>query len=140
MGFVSLVSDVLSEYGFRVDPVLDADLDAPEQSYDAVWVAVDDDALIGSVAIRRIGDGGVAELKRMYLRPSMRGRGLGRALLAEAVRWASAAGCRSIVLDTSPAMAAAQGLYESVGFRRTGTRTEVGPTDERCEVLYELVL
>ena len=134
------MSDVLSEFGFRVDPVLDADLDAPEQSYGAVWVAVEDGALIGSVAVRRIGDSDVAELKRMYLRPSWRGRGLGRALLAEAVGWATSNGCRSIVLDTSPAMTAAQALYESVGFKRTGTRTEVGPTDERCEVLYELEL
>ena len=136
---MALVSDVLAEYGFRVDPVLDADLEAPDRSYAAVWVAVEEDVVVGSVAVRTLGDGRVAELKRMYLRPSTRGRGLGRALLAEATGWASAHGCASMVLDTSPAMAAAQKLYESVDFQRTGTRTEVGATDERCEVLYELV-
>jgi ribosomal protein S18 acetylase RimI-like enzyme len=44
------------------------------------------------------------------------------------------------VLDTSTAMTAAQHLYKSAGFARTGTRTETGAHDSRCEVLYKLDL
>jgi GNAT superfamily N-acetyltransferase len=60
----------------------------------------------------------------MYLQPEHRGRGLGRTLLNHAIHWAKDRGCRSIVLDTSTAMTAAQRLHESAGFARTGTRTE----------------
>src|SRR5215831_11850830 len=55
-------------------------LDDPGAIYAALWVAVDGDAVVGSVALRDLG-GGAVELKRMYLRPDQRGRGLGRQLL-----------------------------------------------------------
>jgi ribosomal protein S18 acetylase RimI-like enzyme len=104
-----------------------------------VWVAIDDDHLVGSIAIRLLDDG-QAQLKRMYLQPEHRGRGLGRTLLSHAIHWARDRGCQAIVLDTSTAMTAAQRLYESAGFSRTGTRTEAGANDSRCEVLYRLDL
>lgn len=143
-GFARLVASVLGEYGFVVDPVLEADLDDPARAYGAVWVARDPDGgggdLVGSVAIRVLDGGDMAELKRMYLDPAYRGQGIGRALLNRAIDWARDRGCRVIVLDTSGAMVAAKGLYESAGFVRTGTRTEVGEHDSRCEVLYRLEL
>jgi GNAT superfamily N-acetyltransferase len=139
-GFAHLVARVLAEYGFNVDAILEADLKHPETRYQGMWVAVHDDNVIGSVAVRLLDDGKVAELKRMYLQREHRGRGLGRALLNHAVHWAEHRGCRSIVLDTSTAMTAAQHLYESAGFARTGTRTETGAHDSRCEVLYRLDL
>jgi putative acetyltransferase len=138
--FAQLVATVLTEYGFSVDPILEADLEHPEISYQGVWVAIDKDRLVGSVAIRFLDDVKTAELKRMYLQPEYRGRGLGRTLLNHAIRWAKDRGCQVVVLDTSTAMTAAQGLYESAGFCRTGTRTEAGAHDSRCEVLYKLVL
>jgi ribosomal protein S18 acetylase RimI-like enzyme len=138
-GFAQLVATVLAEYGFSVDPILEADLEHPEISYQGVWVAIDDDHLVGSIAIRLLDDG-QAQLKRMYLQPEHRGRGLGRTLLSHAIHWARDRGCQAIVLDTSTAMTAAQRLYESAGFSRTGTRTEAGANDSRCEVLYRLVL
>jgi ribosomal protein S18 acetylase RimI-like enzyme len=139
-GFARLVSDTLAEYGFTVDPVLEADLDDPQARYQAIWVATQNDQVVGSVAMRVLEDGTTAELKRMYLQSSYRGRGLGRALLDEAITWARQGPCRTIVLDTSQAMITAQRLYESVGFQRTGTRTEQGAQDSRCEVLYALAL
>jgi putative acetyltransferase len=139
-GFTQLVSEVLAEYGFQVDPVLEADLDDPQNAYGAVWVAEDGDKVIGSVAVRLLGDGAQAELKRMYLRPTHRGRGIGRSLLSHAIDWAASQGCHSVVLDTSASMLAAQGLYRSVGFVQTGTRTENGSRHSRCEVLYKLDL
>jgi putative acetyltransferase len=138
--FAHLVATVLAEYGFHIDPILDADLEHPDTIYQGIWVAVHNDRIIGSVAVRLLNDGMAAELKRMYLQPEHRGRGLGHALLSHAVQWTKDRGCRSIVLDTSTAMTAAQHLYESTGFARTGTRTETGAHDSRCEILYKLDL
>ena len=60
---------------------------------------------------------GVGELKRMYVRPEFRGRGLGRALFESLLAEASIAGYRSIQLDSAGFMHAAHGLYRSAGFR-----------------------
>lgn len=139
-GFARLVAHVLAEYGFTVDPILEADLQDPPARYGAIWVACDDGRVVGSVAMRILDDGQTAELKRMYLEPSYRGIGLGRDLLGRAVTWARQQRCRAVVLDTSEAMTAAQGLYRSAGFSQTGTRTERGAQGSRCEVLYSLEL
>ena len=66
-GFAQLVATVLAEYGLSIDPILEADLDHPDTSYDGIWVAVHNDLVIGSIAIRSLDDGTIAELKRMYL-------------------------------------------------------------------------
>src|ERR671934_429885 len=135
-GFRSLVSDTLREFGFEPDPAFDGDLDDPGSSYAALWIALDGDEVVGSVALRDLGDGAV-ELKRMYLRPDQRGRGLGRELLALALAWSREQGARVVRLDTSERMVAAQRLYEAYGFRRVpGT----APRQGQCRLLYELRL
>lgn len=119
--------------------MIDRDLQDPLGHYDALWIAEDGGRVIGSVAMRLLGPD-EAELKRMYLTPDSRGRGLGRRLLGLALGWAQEHGVNTVRLDTTQEMHAAQGLYESAGFTRTGTRTEVGERDSRCEILYALDL
>jgi putative acetyltransferase len=135
-GFRSLVTETLREFGFEPDPKLDADLEDPAATYAALWVAVDGDAVVGSVALRDVGDGAV-ELKRMYLRPDQRGRGLGKQLLALALDWARANEMRAVRLDTSERMVAAQRLYEANGFERVPGDA---PRQGQCRLLYELRL
>lgn len=137
--FRALVVAVLREFGMREDPVLDADLVTPLDTYDAVWVATRDGEVVGSVALRASGEEAFY-LKRMYVRSDLRGAGLGKALLATALDHARTRGARAVHLDTSTSMEAAQRLYERAGFRRSGTRTEQGTHDSRCEVLYTLDL
>lgn len=84
--------------------------------YDALLVARDDAGeLVGSVAIKRLPDG-TAELKRLYVRSSGRGMGLGKTLAAAAVQRGRELGYKTMRLDTLPRMEAALAIYASLGF------------------------
>ena len=135
-GFAGLVADTLREFGFEPDPTLDADLDDPAGTYAALWIVAAADEVIGSVALRDLGDGSY-QLKRMYLRSGYRGRGVGRRLLAPALDWARANGACVVTLDTTEAMLAARRLYESVGFVQVPGEA---PRQGQRRLLYELRL
>ncbi|WP_308126424.1 GNAT family N-acetyltransferase [Rhodococcoides corynebacterioides] len=60
---------------------------------------------------------GDAEIKRMYVRPQARGRGVARAVLAAVERSATEAGRRRLVLETGLRQPEAIGLYTSSGYR-----------------------
>lgn len=64
----------------------------------------------------RAGD---AELKRMYVDPAERGRGLSRLVLAELERTAAAAGRRRMILETGDEQPVAIALYTSAGYAPT---------------------
>jgi molybdopterin-guanine dinucleotide biosynthesis protein A/GNAT superfamily N-acetyltransferase len=135
-GFRALVADTLREFGFTPDPELDSDLDDPAGSYEALWVALLSDHVVGSVALRRLTPDEV-ELRRMYLRPELRGRGAGRRLLELALDWARGHGARAVKLDTTERMEAARRLYEAHGFVRVHG---AAPRQGQQRLLYELRL
>jgi ribosomal protein S18 acetylase RimI-like enzyme len=69
----------------------------------------------GCAGIRR-SEPGAAELKRMYIKPAQRHKGLGAQLLEEAVNLAKELGYKKIRLDTMPSMISAIRLYRAKGF------------------------
>jgi len=74
-----------------------------------------DDELVGCVAFRAL-DRSTAEMKRLYVRPSGRGMGLGRRLVEAAISAARQTGHAELRLDTLASMEAAQALYRVMGF------------------------
>lgn len=83
----------------------------------ALWVAWDGDAAVGCLALQELALD-TAELKRMYVAPEARGRGVARRLAEHAIAAATAFGYSRLRLGTLTTMHAAQRLYASVGFRR----------------------
>jgi GNAT superfamily N-acetyltransferase len=94
------------------------DLEEVVEGRGAFLVAYSSGKPLGCGAIRRL-DGNTAEIKRMYVEPSARGRGVGRVVLraleAEARRLE---GVDRIVLETGERQLEALGLYRSAGFVR----------------------
>ena len=70
----------------------------------------------GCIALRPI-DNEICEMKRLFVRPTHRGSGLGRTLVEAIIEEARGIGYRRMRLDTMPVMGGAQKLYESLGFR-----------------------
>jgi ribosomal protein S18 acetylase RimI-like enzyme len=74
-----------------------------------------DDVPLGCGALRTF-ETDVGEIKRLYVRPAARGRGVGAALLTALLAQAEAFGFARVRLDTAPELTAALALYRRFGF------------------------
>ena len=72
--------------------------------------------IAGCACLRKIGED-IGEIKRMYVKPEFRRKGIGRSLLQAIIHEARQIGYSKIRLDTAPFAKAAQALYRSLGFQ-----------------------
>ena len=91
--------------------------------YGRLFLASAGTDVIGCACARTIRPG-LAEIKRVYVRPHQRGSGTGRALMQTLIADLRDAGYTAIRLDTGTFMTAAQKLYRSFGF------TDIEPYEE----------
>ena len=84
----------------------------------AFILAEDEGQYLACIGVRRFSDD-IGEIKRLYVAPAARGRGLGRVLVERIISAARQIGYRSVLLDTLPFMKEAQALYLSLGFKPT---------------------
>lgn len=81
-----------------------------------VWVALEGERIVGSIAIDGEGEDGAAVLRCFILDDSARGKGAGKRLLAEAIKFCDECGFTETKLWTFKGLEAARKLYEDVGF------------------------
>jgi len=123
---IDLVRMLFCEYGASLGFSLcfqsfDAELAALPGEYapleGRLLLAFCDSTPAGCVAMRKIEDG-ICEMKRLYVRPEFRGRGLGRDLVLTLIEQARQSPYERMRLDTIAAsMTEAVGLYRSLGFQ-----------------------
>lgn len=81
-----------------------------------LYLAYSGSDVVGCIAMREIGPG-ICEMKRLYLRESARGKGVGNRLIERVIENAKEIGYKKMRLDTyPPKMAKAVNLYRSHGF------------------------
>jgi putative acetyltransferase len=78
-------------------------------------IATWSDEAVACGGLRKLEDG-ICEMKRLYLRPAFRGKGIGRALALSLMEGARSLGYRKMRLVTLPFMTEARSLYRSLGF------------------------
>ena len=80
-------------------------------------LATHEDVLVGCVALHKL-EAGICEMKRLYVRPQFRGKGLGKVLTERAIAEARQLGYQQLRLDTVESeMRTAVAMYRTLGFR-----------------------
>ncbi|MSP92823.1 MAG: GNAT family N-acetyltransferase [Myxococcales bacterium] len=139
---IDLVARVLGEFALTFGDGSSTDLQmrALPQSYveagGMFWVALSQSGhVVGTCGVYPVAPA-TLELRKMYVEPELRGRGVGARLLAEAVAFARAHGTTRLVLDTTEQMKAAIAFYEMNGFVRDDAQVR----GERCSRGYSMTL
>ena len=86
-------------------------------------LALDENKPIGCVALRKL-EKDICEMKRLYIKPEMRGIGLGEQLVRTVIDEAVKIGYMKMRLDTVPKMKEAIDLYSKIGFKEVGPYRE----------------
>ncbi|HKA83238.1 MAG TPA: helix-turn-helix domain-containing GNAT family N-acetyltransferase [Acidimicrobiales bacterium] len=105
--YEALVARIVADFGEHRDP-----------ARERAWIADLDGEPVGCVlCVRR--DDETAQLRILLVDPAVRGLGIGARLVEECIRFARAAGYRSMVLWTNDVLVSARRIYEAAGFALT---------------------
>ena len=132
-----VISDVLAEYGLPWQPTeADRDVIAVEQAYlqsgGEFWVVELQGNIVGTAAYYPIARGEQAvEIRKMYLLPEVRGKGLGKYLLHQLENAIAEKGFREIWIETASVLSEAVILYKNNGYQPTS-----GVETARCDLVY----
>jgi putative acetyltransferase len=122
----AIIRQVMPEFGADGPgfALHDPEVDHMSRAYSipgaAYFVVVDEGGMVvggAGVAALDGGEPGVCELRKMYFRPEVRGKGTGEALLRHCLTTAKALGYRTCYLETLTGMDQAIRLYTKVGFK-----------------------
>lgn len=107
------------EFGVAITREAQPDLaDIPafyQQGNGNFWLAARSGTVVGTIALKDIGNGQAA-LRKMFVRRQERGSGVAKALLDTALAWARTRGVTDIFLGTTALYLAAHRFYEKNGF------------------------
>jgi GNAT superfamily N-acetyltransferase len=120
----SYIAEIEKTFGYdstRAVPVTDEDFDPPTGQF--LVVRDERGAAVGCGAVRLL-DPATAEVKRMWVSPTMRGRGAGWALLQALESAAVALGATKGVLDTNVTLTSALALYRANGWHEVPAYNE----------------
>lgn len=134
----NIISSVLAEYGLGWEPDgADEDVLKVEEFYQKVggefWVIEHQGKLLGTAAYYPIKRGNkAAEIRKMYLLPEVRSKGLGKFLLKELETRIKECKFQEIWVETATVLQEAVKLYENNGYQLT-----TGVETERCDRVYK---
>lgn len=90
-----------------------------------VWLATLAADVVGCIALRPLGSiAGAGEVKRLYVQPEVRGRGIAAELYRALEHYAQECGYEWLFLDTTDEMVAAQRFYAALGYQLTARYNE----------------
>lgn len=115
-----IVEIFTNEYGYSncKEEIYAENLDEYKENNGNLWVALDEEKkVIGCVGIKHI-DESIAELKRMYVNPNCRGKGISKELLQMAEEFVKAKSYKKIILSTRDNLERAIAFYGKNGFVR----------------------
>jgi len=147
-----LVMDTLSEFGCigpgyaSGDPELDFMYEYYQQPDSAFYVVedVESSEVLGCGGFSRLKgttpEEAVCEFQKFYFSPKLRGKGMGKKLIAFALAEAKNAGYKEAYLETIPKMTVAIALYEKMGFELLPTHRGATGHHERCPIRMGLKL
>lgn len=135
-----IVMEVLAGYGLSTNPKeTDADLQDIQVSYlssgGAFRILELDGRIVGSYGLYPATNRS-CELRKMYLQPELKGRGLGKKMMADAFAVAKDLGFVEMTLETNSCLKEALGLYRKYGF----TEFTPGHLSDRCDLAMKRTL